>query len=55
MAMGRERGVQGDLYVTWNEMPRSPGDVFYDRLQKLLADVASTLSSRDMHALFMRR
>ena len=38
MAMGRERGVQGDLYVTWNEMPRSPGHVFYDRLQKLLAD-----------------
>ena len=36
MAMGRERGVQGDLYVTWNEMPRSPGHVF--RLQKLLAD-----------------
>ena len=38
MAMGRERGVQGDLYVTWNEMPRSLGHVFYDRLQKLLAD-----------------
>ena len=24
--------------VTWEEMPRSPGRVFFDRLQKLLAD-----------------
>jgi transposase len=38
MAMGREGEVQGDLMVTWAEMPRSPGHVFYDRLQKLLVD-----------------
>ncbi|MFZ3182248.1 MAG: hypothetical protein WBO09_18725 [Methylocystis silviterrae] len=38
MAMGRESEVQGDLMVTWKEMPRSPGHVFYDRLQHLLAD-----------------
>ena len=38
MAMGRESEVQGDLMVTWKEMPRSPGHVFYDRLQQLLAD-----------------
>src|SRR5208283_1668710 len=38
MAMGREREVQGDLMMTWAEMPRSPGHVFYDRLQKLLAE-----------------
>ena len=38
MAMGREGEVQGDLMVTWAEMPRSPGHVFYDGLQKLLAD-----------------
>ena len=25
MAMGREGEVQGDLMVTWAEMPRSPG------------------------------
>ena len=30
------REVQGDLVVTWAEMPRSPGHVFYDKLQKLL-------------------
>jgi transposase len=34
--MRRETGVQGDLVVTWAEMPRSPGHAFYDRLQKLL-------------------
>lgn len=38
MAMRRETGVQGDLVVTWAEMPRSPGHAFYDRLQKLLSE-----------------
>jgi transposase len=36
MAMGRESDRQGDLIVTWAEMPRSPGHVFYDRLQEVL-------------------
>jgi transposase len=36
MAMGREGDRQGDLIVTWVEMPRSPGHVFYDRLQEVL-------------------
>src|SRR3974390_777120 len=38
MAMGREGEVQGDLMVSWAEMARSPGHVFYDRLQKLLVE-----------------
>ena len=36
MAMGREGDRQGDLIVTWGEMARSPGHVFYDRLQEVL-------------------
>ena len=36
MAMGREGNRQGDLIVPWSEMPRSPGHVFYDRLQEVL-------------------
>ena len=36
MAMGREGDRQGDLIVTWEEMPHSPGHVFYDRLQEVL-------------------
>jgi transposase len=36
MAMGREGDRQGDLIVTWSELPRSPGHVFYDRLQEVL-------------------
>src|SRR6202030_1730999 len=36
MAMGREGSRQDDLMVTWAEMPRSPGHVFYDRLQEVL-------------------
>lgn len=38
MAMRREAEVQGDLVVTWAEMPRSPGHAFYDRLHKLLSE-----------------
>jgi hypothetical protein len=38
MAMGREGEVQGDLMMSWAEMPRSPGHVFYDRLQSLLVE-----------------
>src|SRR5215217_7402511 len=34
--MGRQGDRQGDLMVAWSEMPRSPGHVFYDRLQEVL-------------------
>src|SRR5512147_1461571 len=40
MALGRQGDRQGDLVVTWKEMPRSPGHVFYDRLQGVLIDAA---------------
>ena len=36
MAMGQQKDRQGDLMVSWSEMPRSPGHVFYDRLQLVL-------------------
>ena len=36
MALGREGDRQGDLMVSWAEMPSSPGHVFYDRLQEVL-------------------
>ena len=36
MAMGREGDRQDDLIVSWAEMPRPPGHVFYDRLQEVL-------------------
>ena len=36
MAMGRQAERQGDLMLTWSELPRSPGHVFYDRLQQVL-------------------
>ena len=35
MAMGCQKDRQGDLMVSWSEMPRSPGHVFYDRLQSV--------------------
>jgi transposase len=36
MALGRQQDRQSELLVTWAEMPRSPGHVFYDRLQAAL-------------------
>ena len=38
MSMGRQKDGQGDLMVSWSEMPRSPGHVFYDRLQSVLIE-----------------
>ena len=38
MAMGRQKDGQGDLIVSWSEMPLSPGHVFYDRLQSVLIE-----------------
>jgi transposase len=38
MAMGRQTGQQGEMILTWDELPRSPGHVFYDRLQKVLRE-----------------
>ncbi len=38
MAMGQQKDRQGELMVSWSEMPRSPGHVFYDRLQSVLID-----------------
>jgi hypothetical protein len=38
MALGRQGDRQGALAVTWKEIPRSPGHVFYDRLQGVLID-----------------
>jgi len=38
MAMRREGELQGDLLMTLAEMPRSPGHVFYDRLQEVWSE-----------------
>ena len=38
MSMGQQKDHQGDLMVSWSEMPRSPGHVFYDRLQSVLIE-----------------
>src|SRR5829696_2211424 len=33
MVLGRQRDRQVEMLVAWSEVPRSPGHVFYDRLQ----------------------
>jgi transposase len=36
MALGRQQARQTEMLVTWAELPRSPGHVFYDKLQSVL-------------------
>jgi transposase len=38
MALGRQGERQTELMVGWAELPRSPGHVFYDRLQSVLLE-----------------
>jgi transposase len=38
MALGRQGERQTDLMIGWAELPRSPGHVFYDRLQAVLIE-----------------
>ncbi len=38
MAMGRQGARQDQMLVLWDELPRSPGHVFYDRLQSVLRE-----------------
>ena len=57
MAMGRQKDGQGDLMVSWSEMPRTPGHVFYDRLQSVLIeggfDAFAEASCRPYYAVRM--
>ncbi len=57
MAMGRQKDGQGDLMVSWSEMPHSPGHVFYDRLQSVLIeggfDAFAEASCRPYYAVRM--
>ncbi|NGZ27741.1 MAG: DDE transposase, partial [Magnetococcales bacterium] len=39
MSVGRMSEKQGEMFYTWDELPRSPGHPFYDRLQKELEKV----------------
>jgi hypothetical protein len=36
MSLGRQRERQAYMLVSWAEIPRSPGHVFYDKLQAVL-------------------
>jgi hypothetical protein len=40
MALGRRGPVQGDMWVAAADLPRSPGHVFYTKLNALLAEAA---------------
>ena len=37
MALGKQGDRNGKMFLAWDEIPKSPGHVFYDRLQSILA------------------
>ncbi len=52
MAMGVQQDRQDVLIVAWQDMPRSPGHAFYDRLQDVLIKGGfDTLRGGDVQAL----
>jgi transposase len=48
MAMGRQTGQQGEMILAWDELPRSPGHVFYDRLQEVLREAGFDAFAEDL-------
>ena len=48
MTMGRQTGQQGEMILTWDELPRSPGHVFYDRLQEVLREAGFDAVAEDL-------
>ena len=56
MAMGRQGGRQGQMMVLWDELPRSPGHVFYDRLQAVLSEAGfDGFAERLCHSFYAPR
>ena len=40
MAMGRQGQRQAEMILSWDELPKSPGHIFYDRLQGVLREAS---------------
>ena len=38
MALGKRRREQQEMWVATTDLPKSPGNVFYSRLNRLLAE-----------------
>lgn len=49
MAMGVQQDRQDVLIVAWQDMPRSPGHAFYDRLQDVLIKGAFDTFAEDTY------
>lgn len=52
MAMGRRSDRQRDMFLTWDDLPRSPGHAFYDRLQEILDEAGFDAHAEKLCAPF---
>src|SRR5215211_7927688 len=52
MALCRQRDRQLEMLVAWSEMPRSPGHIFYDRLQAELVTAGFDSFAEGLCALY---
>ena len=52
MALGKQGDRKGKMFVAWDEIPKSPGHVFYDRLQGILTKAGFDRFVEDLCAPF---
>ena len=48
MALGKQGDRNGKMFLAWDEIPKSPGHVFYDRLQSILAKAGFDRFAEDL-------
>jgi len=52
MSMGRREGIQGPMWVAYNEITRGPGHRFYEKLNELLREVGFDRKAEDLCAAY---
>lgn len=52
MSMGRRKGIQGSMWVAYNELSRGPGHRFYEKLNELLREAEFDRKAEDLCAAY---
>lgn len=52
MSMGRRKGIQGSMWVAYNEISRGPGHRFYEKLNELLREAEFDRKAEELCAAY---
>ncbi len=52
MSIGRREGIQGPMWVAYNEITRGPGHRFYEKLNDLLREAGFDRKAEDLCAAY---